>query len=83
MTLPKGKMEELRKSFGGKCKKCGNKQDLQFAHMSPTRLCGKNSRGSSERYFDIRKNPTAYVLLCVTCHNKTGPSPYEMQKMKN
>ena len=82
MAIHKNKMDELRKQYGAECQNCGSKEDLQFAHVFPTKLCGKNSRGSSERYYDIKKNPSAYVLLCVTCHNRIGPSPVAMQKMK-
>lgn len=83
MTLSKGKMDELRKQFGGKCENCGSNEELQFAHILPTELCGKNSRGSSDRYYDIRNNPRSYRLLCRICHNKIGPSVYEMRKMKS
>lgn len=82
MGLPKGKMEELQTLFGGMCVNCGSKQELQFAHILPTRLCGRNSRGSSERYYDILKHPLAYVLLCRLCHNKRGPSPDSIKKIK-
>lgn len=83
MGISKVKMDELRKDFGGMCKKCGNKNDLQFAHVLPTKLCGKNSRGSQARYDDIRRYPLAYVLLCRKCHDKTGPNPHIMREMKS
>jgi len=81
MTLAKGRMEELRKQFGGVCNNCGSKQELQFAHRMPTPLCGKNSRGSAERYYDILNHPLAYLLLCRYCHDKRGPSPNRMKEM--
>ena len=72
MGLKKGKMDELRNQFGGKCKNCGSKKKLEFAHILPTKLCGDNSRGSKERYFDIKNNPSSYVLLCSICHGRIG-----------
>ena len=82
MGISKAKMDELRNNFGGMCKKCGSKRELQFAHVLPTKLCGKNSRGSQARHDDILKHPLAYVLLCRKCHDKTGPSVYAMREMR-
>lgn len=69
MTLSIGKMIELRAQFGGKCEYCGNQQELDFVHIMPTKLSGRNGRGSAERYRDIKDNPQCYVLLCKKHHN--------------
>ena len=58
---------ELLNEFGNKCISCGADYDLEFAHIRPTKLSGKG-RGRKERYFDIRKNKTSYILLCHFCH---------------
>ena len=71
----KREMDELRNQFGGKCKNCGSKKKLEFAHILPTKLCGTNSRGSDRRNRDIKNNPSSYVLLCSICHMKIGDTP--------
>lgn len=71
----KREMDELRNQFGGKCKNCGSKKKLEFAHILPTELCGTNSRGSDRRNRDIKNNPSSYVLLCSICHMKIGDTP--------
>ena len=67
---------QLRKDFGDKCTKCdmAEKGDpknptLEFAHLKPTKLNGRG-RGSLHRYYDIRKNPKSYALMCTACHFK-------------
>lgn len=70
-------MDELRRIFGGRCRRCGSKRSkagrgrkagpLQFAHIKPTGLCGRG-RGLQHRYFDILRNPDCYELLCNLCH---------------
>jgi len=59
--------DNLRKEFGDKCSFCGSTAKLEFAHLEPTELVGRG-RGRKERYYDIKKNPDSYVLLCVGCH---------------
>ena len=59
--------KKLIEKFGGKCSFCGAKIDLQFAHRTDTDLTGKG-RGRKERYYDVVKNPDAYILLCENCH---------------
>ena len=74
----KREMDELRNQFGGKCKNCGSKKKLEFAHILPTELCGTKhgkGRGSDRRIFDIKNNPSSYVLLCSICHMKIGDTP--------
>ena len=82
-TRRKREMDELRNQFGGKCKNCGSKKKLEFAHILPTKLCGRNSRGSGERYFDIKNNPSSYVLLCSICHKRIGETPEMTQYREN
>lgn len=60
-------MQRLRDQRGGKCEKCGSRRRLQFAHRAPTKLMGRG-RGSRERYYDIKKHPAAYILVCRQCH---------------
>jgi hypothetical protein len=59
--------DNLRKVFGDKCSFCGSKENLEYAHLEQTELVGRG-RGRKERYYDIKKNPDSYVLLCVVCH---------------
>lgn len=69
----KRKLAELRLARGNKCAYCGSIVDLEFAHVHDknTRLNGR-SRGMIKRYYDIKKNPDCYVLLCgkkpLSCH---------------
>lgn len=65
------KMEALRQAFGGRCAWCGAREALEFAHVQPTPMTRYNNgygRGSLKRYYDIRKHPHAYLLLCDPCH---------------
>jgi hypothetical protein len=57
----------LLEQHGGKCQTCGSTQDLEFAHIKPTKVKGKG-RGMKERLWDIKKHPTPYTLLCNWCH---------------
>src|SRR5688572_10409501 len=69
----------LREERGDKCEcteerchgeqqPCGSKIKLEFAHIKPTPLTGRG-RGSTRRYYDIKRNPDAYRLLCWSpCH---------------
>ena len=66
-NLYKGKMEELRQAWGGRCSICGGTHRLQFAHLRPTGLKGR-SRGQANRYHDIKNHAADYVLLCRACH---------------
>lgn len=65
------KMRELRASWGGRCVMCGAYSDLEFAHLpgKPTGLSGRG-RGRTERYYNIRRFPDCYVLLCIACHSE-------------
>jgi hypothetical protein len=57
----------LRDERGNRCRRCGSRVKLEFAHVQATALQGR-SRGSIHRYYDIKKNPGAYELLCRDCH---------------
>jgi hypothetical protein len=70
----------LEKLHGGACLKCGSKERLQFAHLTPTKLKGKG-RGQNERLKDIEDNPQCYVLLCTTCHREYDKN--EKAKLKS
>jgi hypothetical protein len=63
----------LRIEWGNRCQKCGASGDvkkLEFAHVKPTGLCGQG-RGSVHRYYDIKRNPECYRLLCrQPCHKQ-------------
>lgn len=54
--------------YGSVCLHCESRLDLEFAHTEPTGLCG-NGRGKYRRLRDVRRNPTKYILLCMTCHD--------------
>lgn len=65
----KKKILELREKHGNKChfKGCEQQYELQFAHIRPTNLNGMG-RGRNERYYDIIRNPDAYILMCKDHH---------------
>lgn len=63
----KRKLIELRNQFGGKCEDCDTWENLEFAHKEHTKLSGKG-RGRKERYYDIKKHPDKYMLVCHVCH---------------
>jgi HNH endonuclease len=50
-----------------RCRSCGRREELQFAHRRPTGLEGRG-RGREKRLYDIKHHPRAYVLLCKWCH---------------
>ncbi len=56
-------------AWGGKCKQCGSVDRLEFAHLQKTEVKGRG-RGRKERYYDVLKNPFAYILLCKICHRR-------------
>jgi hypothetical protein len=58
---------KLRRNRRGRCRACSVRENLQWAHRRPTGLSGEG-RGSKERVLDIKRNPRAYVLLCLECH---------------
>lgn len=71
------KLRQLKLKWGGKCVKCGATRSkkklrgkigpLEFAHLKPTGLNGRN-RGSKAVYLDVIRHPECYVLLCHECH---------------
>lgn len=63
------KFSELRELYGGVCNhpNCKTTKNLEFAHIEPTDLSGRG-RGRKERYYDIVKHPSHYVLLCKYHH---------------
>jgi hypothetical protein len=74
------KFKELRAELGGKCHNCQGthcpghscnhwhgQSCLEFAHVRPTGLNGR-SRGSTSRYYDVRRNKDCYRLMCHHCH---------------
>jgi hypothetical protein len=70
-----GKLDILRQERGYQCEvehnghRCYAKGELEFAHIKPSGLSGR-SRGQSRRYYDIKKNPECYKLMCKYHHNK-------------
>lgn len=85
MTLPKGylrkwykrKFAELRKQYGNKCYFCHTSTDLEFAHIEPTSLKGMG-RGRQQRYYDIKNNPTKYLLTCKK-HNELAEIDFRVR----
>jgi hypothetical protein len=59
--------DNLRNVFGGQCSKCGEQNNLHFAHIKPTSLSGPG-RLTDDRNRDVKNNPDCYLLLCVECH---------------
>lgn len=66
--LEKRKAEALE-LLGSKCIFCGS-PEVQAAHVVPTPICGKNSRGSYRRWADVVKYPTHYRPMCPRCHRR-------------
>ena len=61
------KLDELKR---GHCQICGNwSPRREMAHVQPTGLNGLG-RGRKERYYDYKKHPESYKLLCHKCHKK-------------
>jgi hypothetical protein len=68
----------LRIGRGNRCERCGKRAhtdkrgrpNLEFAHLAPTGLRGRG-RGQIQRYYDIRRHPESYALLCRGCHRST------------
>lgn len=61
-------LQYLALRWGGICERCGQNHELQFAHTQETKLKGRG-RGSRERYYDARRHPECYMLLCGECHD--------------
>lgn len=61
------RFEQLR--LLSKCVDCGSNEDIQFAHINPTKLNGMG-RGRNARYYDIIKHPEDYRPKCKECHRK-------------
>lgn len=74
--LIKKQFIQLRLKYGGKCQwqNCNQTKNLEFAHTKPTKLKGKG-RGRKERYYDIKNNPTSYILLCKYHHKILDTNP--------
>src|SRR6185295_16218886 len=72
----RGKIDELKRAWGGLCVMCGcgwsfkHNRGPEFAHLpgKPTALVGRG-RGRAERLHDVKRNPGSYVLVCVECHS--------------
>jgi hypothetical protein len=69
-----GLLANLRAEWGDACVMADGKDHrgpLEFAHLpgKPTSLLGRG-RGSRERYYDIRRHPGAYVLVCRRHHSR-------------
>jgi hypothetical protein len=63
------RVADLRDERGNRCEECQSPDNLEFAHVKETRLRFKG-RGQTQRYYDIKKNPDSYKLLCKKCHRK-------------
>lgn len=65
-------LERERQQRGGFCQNVACPfitWDVDFAHVQETPLSrSPRGRGRKERLADIRKHPTAYILLCRDCH---------------
>ena len=75
------KFKELKAAWGNVCNMvdCNNTHGLEFAHVAPTPLNGRG-RGQSVRYYDIKKHPERYLLICRSCHvdiDFGGDDPWE------
>jgi len=77
-------LRKLREERGGKCQFCKSTKKLQFAHIhgKETSISGHNSRGRKERYYDIKKHPDCYVLLCEDCHVKYDSNTIDLKSQQ-
>lgn len=75
---------ELIQEWGGSCCFCPEQDPelLEFAHVSLTELKGRG-RGRKERYYDVKKHPEAYLLMCKACHEiyDVNPEYFDVQFM--
>lgn len=71
------RIQSLRDERGNKCKVCESTSNLEFAHIKPTELRFKG-RGQTQRYYDIKRNPESYELLCKKCHGKFDRGEIEL-----
>lgn len=62
-------IQELRDARGDRCRRCGSRSKLEFAHVKETSVRGRG-RGQMVRYCDIKRNPGSYELLCWHCHHE-------------
>ena len=64
---------ELIKRFGGQCwfEECmeDDPDKLEFIHIKATKVMGRG-RGRKERYYDVKKNPHCYALMCKYHHDQ-------------
>ena len=58
----------LKILYGGCCTLCHSTLSMEFAHIIPTKLDGRE-RGSYKRVFDVKSNLDCYLLLCYSCHD--------------
>ncbi len=70
------KKAELINFYGARCNniQCRRRYNLgfkplEFAHITPTKLSGRNGRGKRNRILDVNKNRKKYMLLCPECHD--------------
>jgi hypothetical protein len=63
------RLQGLKRLCGGYCRKCGETEQLEFAHTKPTGLKGAG-RGARRRFLDVVRNPDSYELLCRKCHGE-------------
>lgn len=72
---------QLVEAYGGACNACGAVDELEFAHIKPTALNGLG-RGNHARLRDVLRNPVAYLLLCVECHEQLDGATYRSRNGK-
>lgn len=59
--------DRLLDHYGRACCVCGGANDLEFAHLAPTRINGLG-RGKKARLLDIQRHPESYALICRPHH---------------
>ncbi len=67
------KRQEVIARRGGKCRRCGGTNRLEFHHRNGTGLRGRG-RGRNARILDLIRHPRAYELLCFECHVLAHPN---------
>jgi hypothetical protein len=71
-------MQKFRDFYGGVCMFCKSSNQLQFAHIKPTKCKGLAGGGGHARISDIGSHLDCYRLLCKTCHyNMGGPEGWK------
>lgn len=65
---------DVLKILGDRCACCGSREKLEVDHIKPCR--GSKKRGLVVALRAVRKDPTAFQLLCACCNNWKSDGPF-------